>query len=100
MVSEIHTHWDIAFLEQYIGNPMVPRSLRWEVSPQKGELELLDWFQYFKKAGVKFLKFLVQRKNSELTHLAIEIKCIKDKMAPHTNSEEYKERSIVLKKNC
>lgn len=39
-ISEIHTQWDIAFLETYITLNMVPRSLRWEVCPQKGELEL------------------------------------------------------------
>lgn len=38
LISEIHTLWDIAFLDQYISNAMVPRSLRWEVGPQKGEL--------------------------------------------------------------
>lgn len=34
-VSETHTQWDIAYLETYVKNNMVPRSLRWEVSPQK-----------------------------------------------------------------
>lgn len=77
---------------------MVPRSLRWEVAPQKGELELLEWFQYFNQAGVTFLDFLVQRKKSKLVRLDMEIKLIKDKMSTYTNSEEYKERSTVLKK--
>lgn len=73
MVSEIHTQWDIALLEQYVSNKMVPRSLHWEVSPQKGELELQEWFQYFNEAGVKFLEFLVQRKKCKLTRLDIGI---------------------------
>lgn len=38
--SEIHTPWDVAFLETYIKLNMVPWSLRWQVSPQKGDLEL------------------------------------------------------------
>lgn len=55
-MSEIHTQWDIAFCEQYVAdaNAMVPRSLRWDVSPQKGELELQECFKYFNKAVVKF----------------------------------------------
>lgn len=40
LVFELHTSWDIAYLEQYVIQKMVPRSLRWEVSPQKGETEL------------------------------------------------------------
>lgn len=98
MVSEIHTQCDIAFLEQYVSDDMVPKSLRWEVSPQKGESKLQEWYKYFNEAGVKFLEFLVQRKKCKLTRLDIEIKLIKDKLLPHINSEEYKERSISLKK--
>lgn len=37
MVAEMHTQWDIAFLDQYVADSMVPRSLSWDVSPQKGE---------------------------------------------------------------
>lgn len=90
MVSEIHTQWDIAFLEQYVADSMVPRSLRWEVSPQKGETELQDWFKYFNEAGVKFLEFLIQKKNGKLDRLDVEIKLIKEKLSSHINSEEYK----------
>lgn len=94
MVSEIHTQWDIAFLEKYVSDNMVP----WEIIPQKGESELQEWFQYFNEAGVKFLEFLVQRKKCKLTRLDTEIKSIKDKLSPHINSEEYKEQSTNLKK--
>lgn len=58
MITEVHTRWDIAFLEKYIEN-MVPRSIRSEVNPQKEDGELKDWYKYFKKAGVIFLVFLV-----------------------------------------
>lgn len=98
MVSEIHTQWDIAFLDQYVSDSMVPRSLRWDNSPQRGESELLEWFQYFNEAGVKFLQFLAQCKKSKLIRLDTEIKLIKDKLSPLNNSEDYKERSLSLKK--
>lgn len=86
------------FLEQYVTESMVPRSLRWDVSPQKGEVDLEEWFKYFNSTGVKFLGFLIQRKNNKLIRLDGEIKLIKEKLVPHINSEEYKERSSVLKK--
>lgn len=40
MVSELHTEWDIAYLEQYISEKLVPRSLWWDVNPQKGDSQL------------------------------------------------------------
>lgn len=98
MISEIHTQRDIAFLEQHVTDSMVPRSLRWDVSPQRDELELEDWFKYFNTAGVAFLEFLIKRKNNKLAHLDVEIKLIKEKLSPHVTSEEYKERSSNLKK--
>lgn len=79
---------------------MVPRTLRWDVSPQKGELELEDWFKYFNVAEVKFPEFLIQRKNSKLARLDGEIKLIKDKLTSHTNIEEYREHSVNLKKTA
>lgn len=95
-VSEIHTQWDIAYLETYVKGGMVPRSLRWEVSPQKGDVQLEDWFSYFNKAGIDFLIFLIDRKKAKLTRLDEEIKGIKDKMSPLRESNEYKERSLSL----
>lgn len=43
LVSELHTGWDIAYLEQYVTQKMVPRSLRQEVPPQKGDNDLEGW---------------------------------------------------------
>lgn len=97
-MSEIHTQWNVAFLDTYIKLNMVPRSLRWQVSPQKGDLELEEWFRYFNEAGVKFLRFLVSRKKSKLTKLDSEIKTLKDSLLPPRESEEYKNRTTnVLK---
>lgn len=97
-VSETHTQWDIAFLETYVKNGMVPRSLRWEVSPQKGDIEFEDWFKYFNTAGVNFLKFLIERKNTKLTRLDEEIKAIKEKLNPLREGSEYKDGSQSLLK--
>lgn len=97
-ISEIHTQWDVAFLETYIKSGIFPRSLRWEVRPQKGESELEEWFRYFNEAGVNFLRFLVARKKSKLTRLDGEIKALKDSLSPYKEVEEYKERTINLLK--
>lgn len=98
MVSEIHTQWDILFLAQYVTDSMVPRSLRWEVSPQKGETDFQDWFQFFNEAGGKLLQFLIKKKNDKLARLDGEIKIIKEKLSPFKDSEEYKEKSMNLRK--
>lgn len=95
MVSEIHTQWDVEFLETYIRLKMVPRSLRWEVCPQKGETELEEWFRYFNGAGIDFLQFLISRKKDKLTRLDLEIKTPKDSFLPYKDSEEYKERPVL-----
>lgn len=92
-ILEIHTQWDVGFLETYIKLNMVPRSLRWQVYPQIGELEFEEWFRYFNEAGVKFLIFLVSRKNSKLTRLDGEIKSLKDNLLPYKVGEEYKDRT-------
>lgn len=99
LISEIHTQWDIAFLETYIKNTMVPRSLRWEVCPQKGEDQLEEWYKYFNEAGVNFLRFLVKRKGAKLTRLDEEVKKVKEKLAPSMNSEDYKSSSSGLLKS-
>lgn len=96
--SETHTQWDIAFLETYIREAMVPRSLRWEVPPQKGDPDLEGWFKHFNDSGIGLLRFLIQRKRDKLFRLDGEIKTLKDQLAPHINSEEYKEHSKGLLK--
>lgn len=67
-------------LPGYLGglfiNFSVPRSLRWDVGPQRGELELEEWFKYFNEAGVKVLKFLILTQKSKLARLDGEIKFI------------------------
>lgn len=98
IISETHTQWDIAFLETYIKLNMVPRSLRWEVCPQKGEVELESWFRYFNEAGVNFLCFLVGKKQSKLTKLDEEVKALKESLIPFKDLEEYKDRTNNLLK--
>lgn len=97
-VSETHTQWDIAYLETYVKNNMVPRSLRWEVSPQKGDVLLEDWFKYFNEAGVNLLTYFIERKSAKLLHLDEEIKTLKDKLNPLRESNEYKDKSQSLLK--
>lgn len=69
MVSELHLQWDLVFLEQYVSEGMIPRSLRWDIHPQQGETDLDSWFKYFNNAGVNFLGFLINRKRNRLSIL-------------------------------
>lgn len=96
-ITEVHARWDIAYLEEYIKENMVPRSLRWEVNPQKEDNELGEWFKYFNEAGVGFLQFLVAKKKRKLTMLDLEINTIRSKLAPFKDDQEYIRRSEALK---
>lgn len=98
LISENHTKWDIAYLESYVKLGMVPRSLRWEVPPQKGDTDLEEWFKYFNLAGVSFLQFLIKRKVGKLARLDEEIKGIKTKLDPSREGEDYKDKSLNLLK--
>lgn len=96
MVSELHLQWDIVFLQQYITEGMVPRSLRWEVQPQQGDPDLDSWYRYFNEAGTNFLDFLISRKKNRLLMLDKEIKELKDKLLTLKNSTEYNSLSSNL----
>lgn len=96
LTSELHTSWDVAYLEQYISQKMVPRSLRWEVNPQKGETDLEGWFIYFNDTGIQFLVFLLGKKRDKLKTLNGEISLVKDKLLPYKDQEIYKQKSDQL----
>lgn len=96
MVSELHLQWDVAFLEQYISEHMVPRSLRWDIHPQQGDPDLDSWYKYFNDAGTEFLGFLNSKKKNRLQVLDREIKELKDKLLQFKNSQEYHSLSSNL----
>ena len=95
-IAELHTQWDIVFLDTYIKHLMVPRSLRWELAPHKGDNDLEGWYKYFNDSGLSLLKFLGERKTTKLKRLDEEIKLIKEKLTPFMPSEEYSNRSNNL----
>lgn len=97
MFSELHLQWDVAFLEQYVMENMVPRGLRWDVQPQQGETDLATWCEYFNKAGLKLIEFLVERKKARLPALDKEIKDLRDKLMPSSSTPEYTTLSSNLK---
>lgn len=97
MVSELHLQWDIAFLEQYTKEQMVPRGLRWDIYPQQGELDVDLWYKYFNESGLKLISFLVERKQVRLSLLDKEIREIRDKLTPSSGNPEYISLSTGLK---
>lgn len=96
-IAEVHTRWDIAYLEEYVRLNMAPRSLRWDVNPQKEDSELAEWFKYFNEAGVNFLQFLIAKKKRKLTTLDLEINNIISKLTPFKSESEYMQRLEALK---
>lgn len=96
-ITEVHTRWDIAYLKEYVKMNMVPRSLRWDVNPQKEDSELAEWFKYFNEAEVNLLQFLIAKKTRKLTLLDSEINTIRSKLIPLKNESDYVQRSEALK---
>lgn len=96
MVSELHLQWDLVFLEQYVTESMVPRSLRWDIHPQQGDGDFESWFKYFNDAGIDFLSFLITRKRDRLSVLDREIRELKDGLLTYKNSVEYNSLSSNL----
>lgn len=76
---------------------MVPHSLRWEVSPQKGETDLEGWFVYFNDIGVSFLQFLIAKKQLKLKTLNKEIILVKKRLILFKDQEVYKQKSDELR---
>lgn len=89
LISELHATWDIVFLERYIKEKMIPRSLRWNVYPDKGDTEIKEWYLYFNDVGIAFLEFLVAKKRSKVAKLQLEISDIKEKLAPRSKEGLY-----------
>lgn len=90
MVAELHASWDIVFLEKYSQEKMIPRSLRWNISPDQGDNDLTEWFQFFNGAGISLLNFLIDRKRKKVFRLNKEISEIKEKLTPHMQEETYR----------
>lgn len=57
-----------------------PSQLEVGSMPQKEEADLEDCFQYFNKAGLKFLQCLVERKKSKMSKLDEGINSFKEKL--------------------
>ena len=89
MTSELHLQWDVAFLEHYVKEDMVPRGLRWDVHPQQGDPDFDSWFQFFNSKGISLLKFLIEKKKTRMTALDREIKEIKEKLLSSKSTTEY-----------
>lgn len=97
MVTKLHLQWDIAFLEQYNKEHMVPRGLCWDVHPQQGDWNLEPWFRYLNELGIKFLSFLVDKKQLRRSIIDKGIKDLTDKLTPFKTMSEYIFLSTNLK---
>lgn len=98
MIAEIHGNWDVAFLEKYLEDQMVPRSLRFEITPQDDESDISGWYKYFNDVGLDLLHFLIGRKRRKLNKLDEDITEVKLKLTPYKELEEYKNKSDNLKR--
>lgn len=62
-------------------------------------MTLIPWFQYFNKAGIAFLNFLIAKKKQKLLKLDEGVCILKNKLEAFKTQGEYKKKSEVLKKH-
>lgn len=98
MVAEVHGNWDVAFLEKYLDDQMVPRSIRFEITPQDDEVDPQGWYKYFNDVGLDLLYFLIARKRRKLNKLDEHLVDVKNKLSSYKELDEYKNKSDNLKK--
>lgn len=95
MDKQDHTWWDIATLEKYKSEKIKPRSLRWDLGLNDGmsAQDLLEKFKHFfiqcdkkKRVGI------IHRIKCKLNQIEQKIADPNEKLTPHTDSAEYKEK--------
>ncbi|CAH2306758.1 Hypothetical predicted protein [Pelobates cultripes] len=94
MEKEVHVWWDIATLDFYVNNNIVPRGLRLykRLAYKRNEPTLLKkWDQLLDKGSLLLMVFLINEKKKDLTQLDQEIKDLKTSIRPLVESGEYVE---------
>ncbi|CAH2329712.1 PREDICTED: uncharacterized protein LOC108698306 isoform X2 [Pelobates cultripes] len=92
MEKEVHVWWDIATLDFYVNNNIVPRGLRlFKRSTYKRHDQTLlkKWDQLLDKGSLLLMVFLINEKKKDLTQLDHEITELKASIRPLVESGDY-----------
>ncbi|CAH2224590.1 Hypothetical predicted protein [Pelobates cultripes] len=94
MEREIQVWWDVATLDFYVNNNIVPRGLRLfkKSTYKRHDLTLLKkWDQLLDKGSLLLMVFLINEKKKDLTQLDLEITELKASIRPLVENGEYTE---------
>ncbi|XP_040212843.1 uncharacterized protein LOC120943544 [Rana temporaria] len=89
MEKKISLWWDIVTFERYIKDNIVPRRLRWDITPNDGLLDqasIDEWFKFFNIKGSELLMFLLDRKKRKLKLIEQIILEVKEELEAYKDS--------------
>lgn len=102
MIKEISTLWDIAALEHYNKEGLIPQGLRWQLPLNTGEEDahdLLAWEGFLNHCASNAMSFIIDMRKKKLTHINEQIEEYKAKLEPFKNLDDYREFSTLCQKN-
>lgn len=101
--KELNLKWHIATLTEYIKHRLIPRSLRWDLSPDDvgiNEERDKEWAEFFVEKGLELVNFIIKRKQRRLLEIQKQIDELKKNLEPAKKSEKYVTRDPQsLRKN-
>lgn len=69
------------------------------MTPYNDDADTSEWFQYFIKARLSLLDFLIARKRRKLNNIDWRIVKLREELVPFKYLEDYKKHLIILEKN-
>lgn len=101
MTKELSTLWDIAALEHYIMEGMIPQGLRWQLYVNTGEEDVHDlraWEKFLNHCSLNAMNFIVDIRKKKLLNINKQIEEYKCKLEPCENLDDW-EFSYLCQKN-
>lgn len=102
LIKEISTLWDIAALEHYISENMIPQGLRWQLPLNIGgedAHDMMAWEEFLKHCSLNAMNFIVDARKKKLLNINEQIEEYKVKLEPFKNLDDYQELSTLCQKN-
>lgn len=102
MIKEISILWDIAALEHYIAEQMIPQGLRWQLPLNIGgedAHDLMAWEEFLKHCSNNAMNLIVEMRKKKLLDINEQIEEYKMKLDPFKNLEDYQEFSTMCQRN-
>lgn len=94
--KELNLKWHLATLNQYIEHKIIPRSLRWDLSPDDlglNEESDNEWAQFFLEKGFELIRFIMKRKQKKLVEVQKNIEGMQKSLEKVKKTEKFTDLS-------